>query len=130
MKQGLRRPIQVYIYHGLWIVLTALYAIKNSSDFGRWTLIVMAIVGTVSFISILAKRNYFEVKDNKLIINKDYFRTQLIELDKIEKFDIEPGPFGSSKIILKDQTKIKFLDSQTDQKELKDFMGQFDIPVE
>lgn len=87
-------------------------------------------MGTISFIGVLAKRNYFEVRDNKLIINKDYFRTQSIELDKIEKFDIEPGPFGSSKIILKDQTKIKFLDSQTDLKELKYFMGQFDIPVE
>ena len=110
--------------------MTVLYAIRNSSDFGRGTLIVMAIIGIISLMSILTKRNYFEVKDNKLIINKDYFRTQSIELNNIAKFDIEPRPFGTSKIILKDQTKIKFLDSQIDHKELKKFMEQFNIPVE
>lgn len=89
----------------------------------------MICIGTASFISILLKRNYFEVKDNKLIINRDFFRTQLIELDKIEKLDIEPGPFTSSKIVLKDKTMIKYADRYTDYKELKHFMGQFNIPV-
>jgi hypothetical protein len=111
-------------------VLTAAYAVRNSTDFGRGTLVIMAAVGTVSFITILLRRNYFEVKDNNLIIQKGYFRTQSIALNKIEKLDIQPGPFGSSKIVLKDRTTVKFHDSQADLKELKYFMGQFGIPVE
>jgi hypothetical protein len=130
MKLELKRPRRVYLYHCLWIVATVFYATQNSSNFGRLTLIVMAIVGTVSFLNILMKRNYFELKDNKLIINKDFFRTQVIDLDKIERVNIEPGPFTSSKIVLRDKTKIKYMDSHADDKELKEFMGQFNIPVE
>ena len=55
---------------------------------------------------MIVKRNYFEIVDNKLVINKDYFRTTTIELDKIERIDIEPGPFSSSKIILKDKDNL------------------------
>lgn len=76
------------------------------------------------------RRNYIEVIDNKLIINEGIFKTTTIDLDKIEKFDIEPGPFTASKIILRDKTKIKYSDSQTNDKELREFMGQFNIPVE
>ena len=76
------------------------------------------------------RRNYFEVVDNRLIINDSFLRTRTIDLDKIEKFDIEPSPFSSSKIILKDKTQIRYLDSQVDDKKLKLLMGQFHIPVE
>jgi len=79
---------------------------------------------------MILKRNYFEVADNKLIINEGIFQTKTIDLDKIEKFDIEPGLFTASKIILKDNTKIKYSDSQTDHKKLKELMGQYNIPVE
>ena len=79
---------------------------------------------------MILRRNYFEVADNKLTINEGVFKTTTIDLDKIEKFEIEPGPFTASKIILKDNTKIKYSDSQTNDKELKKFMGQFNIPVE
>jgi hypothetical protein len=90
----------------------------------------MTIVGMISIIHMIIKRNYFEVSNDKLVINKDFFRTKIIDLDKIEKVDIEPGPFSSSRIILKDKTTIKYLDNQTNEKELREFMGQFSIPVE
>jgi hypothetical protein len=130
MKLQLKRPTQVYLFHGLWIVATIFYTTRNSSDFGRLFLIFMTCVATVSFISLLMRRNYFEIKDKKLIINKEFFRTHSIDLDNIEKFNIEPGPFASSKIILRDNTAIKYMDSQVNNKELKEFMGQFNIPVE
>ena len=79
--------------------------------------------------NMIIKRNYIEIVNNKLIINRDYFRTTTIDLDKIEKINIEPGPFKSSRVILKDKTTVKYLDSQTNDKELKQFMGQFNIPV-
>jgi len=130
MKQGLKRPIRTYLIHGLWIALTFYYSTTSSSEFAQWVLRIMTIIGMVSFSHMIIKRNYFEVVDNKLVINKDFFRTKTINLDLIEKFDIEPGPFSYSKIVLKDKTTVKYLDNQTDDKELKEFMGQFNIRVE
>jgi hypothetical protein len=130
MKYGLRRPLQAYLIHGLWIALTIYYSTTNSTEFGQWSLRLMTLVGTVSLIHMIIKRNYFEIVDNKLIINRDYFRATTIDLDKIEKINIKPGPFTSSSIILKDKTTVKYLDSQTNDKDLKQFMGQFNIPVE
>src|SRR5690606_15837764 len=130
MRQGIKRPIQAYIFHGLWIAMVIFWSTINSSEIGRWILWIGATAGTISLIQMILKRNYFEVADNKLIINEGIFQTKTIDLDKIEKFDIEPGLFTASKIILKDNTKIKYSDSQTDHKKLKELMGQYNIPVE
>ena len=90
----------------------------------------MAVAGTISFINILIKRNYFEIRDDKLFINKDFFRTKTILLSNIERVKIESDPFTSSKIILKDNSQIKYLDSQINDDELKELMRQFNILVE
>ena len=129
MIKGIKRPIQTYLIHGLWFALTFYYSIINISPFGQWSLKVMTIIGAVSFIHMIVKRNYFEVVNGKLVINKDFFRTKVIDLEKIEKVNIEPGPFSYSRINLKDKTTIKYLDNQTRAKDLKEFMGQFNIPV-
>ena len=102
----------------------------NSSEIGRWVLWIGAFAGIISLGHMIVRRNYFEVVDNKLIINEGLFKRTIVDLDKIEKFDIEPGPFTASKILLKDKTKIKYSDSQTDDKKLKEFMGHYNIPVE
>ena len=106
------------------------WSTTNSSQMGRWILWIGATAGMISWIHMTLKRNYIEVDDKKLIINEGIFRTKTIDLEKIKKFEIEPGPFTASKIILKDKTKIKYSDSQTDDKKLKELMGQYNIPVE
>ena len=110
--------------------MTIYWSTLNSSDFGQWTLRLGAFVGLIFLIEMIVRRNYFEVLDNKLIINDSLLRTRTIDLDKIEKIDIETGPFSSSKIILKDKSIIKYSDSQTNDKEFKELMRQFNIPVE
>lgn len=130
MRQGIKRPIQAYLLHGLWIAIVIFWSTTNSSEIGRWILWIGGAAGTISLTHMIVRRNYFEVADNKLIVYEGFFKTTTIDLDKIEKFDIEPGPFTASKIILKDKTKIKYSDSQTDDKKLKEFMGQYNIPVE
>lgn len=130
MKQGIKRPIQGYLIQGLWVALLIFWSTTNSSVIGRWILLTGAAAGVISLTFMTLRRNYIEVIDNKLIINEGIFKTTTIDLDKIEKFDIEPGPFTASKIILRDKTKIKYSDSQTNDKELREFMGQFNIPVE
>jgi hypothetical protein len=130
MRRELKRPFGTYLVHFIWIVLTIYYSTTNTSDFGQWTLRLMATLGTISFLGLIVRRKYFEVIDNKLLINKDLFRTKVIDINNIEKIVIEPSPFSSSKIVLKDNTFIKYEDSQVNDKELKEFMKQFDIPVE
>ena len=130
MRQGIKRPIQGYLFQGLWIAMAFYWATTSSSEIGRWILWTGAAVGLISLTHGILRRNYFEIADNKLIINEGVFKTTIIDLDNIEKFDIESGPFTSSNIILKDKSKIKYSDSQTDDKKLKEFMGQFNIPVE
>jgi hypothetical protein len=106
------------------------WSTTNSSEMGRWILWIGATAGMISFIYMTLKRNYFEVADNKLIINEGIFRKKTIDLNEIDKVVMEPGPFTASKIILKDKTKIKYSDTQTDDKKLKELMGQYKIPVE
>lgn len=79
---------------------------------------------------MIIRSNYFEAAGGKLIIYEGIFIRMMIELEKIEKIDTEPSPFTASKIVLKDQTRIKYSDSQTNDKKLKAFMAQFNIPVE
>jgi hypothetical protein len=105
-------------------------ATYTSSDLGRAVLVIMAALGTISFVNILIRRNYFEMRDRTLIINKDFFRTQKVNIDSIERFDVRTGPFESSRIILKDKTTIRCVDSYVDHQELKAFMSQLNIPVE
>jgi len=130
IRYGLKRSPQAYLTHVLWIALMIYLTLANASELGRWSCLFLTSLGTISFIHMLVKRNYFEVMDNKLIINRNYFRKAIIELDQIEKVNIEPGPFISSRIILKDKTTVKILDSQTNYKQLKQFMDQFNIAVE
>ena len=130
MKQGLKRPLKAYLAQVCLIFIVLYVSTKNSSELGQWMLRVLAIGGLVSLVHIIIKRSYFEVIDNKLVINEGIFIRRKIELNKIEKFDINPNPFSLSKIILKDQTKIRYSDFQTNDKKLREFMGQFNIPVE
>jgi hypothetical protein len=127
--KGLRRPIQTYVIHGLWIVMAFSWFTINTSNLGKWILGVMT-AAVISFAYVVIKRNYFEVSNGKLIINEGIFRTKTIILDGIEKVDVEPSPFSFSKIILKDKTIIKYQGNQTNYKELSEFMAQFNIPVE
>lgn len=130
MRQGIKRPIQAYLLHVLWIAMLIFWSVTSSSEIGRSILWIGAAAGTISLTHMIVRRNYFEVADNKLIINDRVFKTTTIDLEKIEKIEIEPGPFTASKIILKDNTRIKYSDSQTDDKKLKEFMEQYNIPVQ
>ena len=125
----LERSAQAFLNPGLWIIITFGYSFYTSG-FLRIFFIAVGFFWIVFFISLLTKRYLFEVRENELIINGSFFRTQSIELAKIEKLIIKPGLFGSAKIVLKDQGTINFTDSHADYKKLKFFMEQFDITVE
>ena len=65
-------------------------------------------------------------------INRDFFRaktTQVLNMNEIAKTTIEPSPFSSSFILMKDNSKVKYADQYVNDKELKEVMGQFHIEV-
>lgn len=126
----IKRPLRTYLYQLLWTAMVGYWATTNTSEFGRWTLVIIAVWGFIQIVFCVTKRNYFEVTENKLIINESPFKTVAIDLADIEKFEIETNPFSTSKIILKDGKKIKYSDSQVNDGELKKLMEQYGILVE
>lgn len=53
-------------------------------------------------VRLILKPYYFEIKGTRLIINRDFFYEDYVELGDIEKFELEEGPFSKSRIKLKD----------------------------
>ena len=130
MKYGLKRPIQTYLLHIFWIALGVYYTMKDISAFGQWILGATTFIGVISLLHIVIRRNYFEVVGRKLVIQRDFFRTKVIDLDNIERLELQANPFSLPRIILKDNRTVRYLESQTNVRELREFMKQFNIPVE
>lgn len=106
------------------------WALKSTSDIWAWMFWVAAAAGGVSLVFKILRTAYFEIAGDKLVINVSVFKTRIIELNKIEKFVIEPSPFSNSKIVLKDKTEVKYSYSQTDDGKLRELMAQYVISVE
>lgn len=129
MIKGLKRPIRVYLHYGIWVAYTIYFSMSKES-YVQWFLWVMASIGTISLINMIIKVNYFEIINEKLVINKDFFRTKTVDLNKIAKINTASGFFSSPKIILKDETSIKYNIDHLKEGKLQEFMAQFNIPVE
>ncbi len=122
--------MQVYLFEVLWIAMVIYWALKSTSDIWAWMFWVAAAAGGVSLVFKILRTAYFEIAGDKLVINVSVFKTRIIELNKIEKFVIEPSPFSNSKIVLKDKTEVKYSYSQTDDGKLRELMAQYVISVE
>jgi len=77
-----------------------LYLTQALSKKYYWIFIGLAVLPVL--IRLILKPNYFEIKGTRLIINRDLFYTDSIELEYIEKIELEEGPFSKSHIRLKD----------------------------
>ena len=51
---------------------------------------------------LILKPYYFEIKGTRLIINRDFFYEDYVEINDIDKIELEEGPFSKSHIRLKD----------------------------
>jgi len=124
-----RRPVGVYIFHLVWILYAPYKAYVSSSDFALYSWMIILMLVLANFFNILVRKNYFEIKDNQLCIYRDYFRIEVIQLDKIDRVDLESSPFRYSRIILKDKSEVKFNDHYTGRESLNKLMQQLNIPV-
>ncbi|TXH30012.1 MAG: hypothetical protein E6Q96_02485 [Cyclobacteriaceae bacterium] len=56
----------------------------------------------IILIRLVFKPYYFEIRGSRLIINRDLFSEDYVEINDIEKIELEDGPFSKSYIKLKD----------------------------
>jgi fructose/tagatose bisphosphate aldolase len=129
MNHRIRRQVQVYVLHGLATSLVIYKIFNSESILGISSMILFLGVGLISFANIIINKYYNEVSDSSIVIHQDYFRTFSINLNEIDKIEIEPGPFKFSSILLKDKSKVKFNDNYIDIRELKEAMSNFKISV-
>jgi len=96
-----RRTFWSYASYGLLILLCIMkiFIVGTSWNF-MW--IFIAISSTIILFRLFLKPYYFEIKGTRLIINRDFFYEDSMELKDIEKFEINPGPLSKSHIKLKD----------------------------
>ena len=125
----INRRIQVYLFHGVWILFAFYKAFASLSKIAMYLWIITILLVAISLTYILLKRNYMEIVDSELIIYRNFFNNQRLEVKEIIKVELEPNPFVSSYILMKDGRKVKFDDFYLDPRQLKQVFGQLRIEV-
>ena len=60
-------------------------------------------LGSLAILTrLILKPYYFEIKGTRLIINRDFFYEDYVEVNDIDKIELGEGPFSKSHIRLKD----------------------------
>lgn len=87
--------------YGLLFLLCAgkLFTTQTSWTY-YWTFIGLGSL--VMLARLITKPYYFEIKGTRLIINRDFFYEDYVEIGDIDKIELEEGPFSKSHIRLKD----------------------------
>jgi hypothetical protein len=98
---NVRRSIWSYLSYGLIFLfcLTKVFLMQTS-----WTYywIFLGLGSLIVLVRLILKPYYFEIQGTRLIINRDFFYEDFVELGDIAKFELEEGPFSKSHIKLKD----------------------------
>ncbi len=96
-----RRSLWSYMSYGLLLLLclSKLFLTQTS-----WTYywIFIGLGSLVILTRLILKPYYFETRGTRLIINRDFFYEDYVEIDDIDKIELEEGPFSKSHIRLKD----------------------------
>ncbi len=98
---NVRRSLWSYLSYGLIFLfcLTKVFLMQTSWTY-YWYFIGLGLL--TIFLRLVLKPNYFEIRGTRLIIIRDFFYEDYVELGDIEKFELEEGPFSKSHIKLKD----------------------------
>lgn len=125
-----RRPLSVYVFMGLWMIWASYKSTVSQTTIGQFLWLISDVLVALNSVNMLSYTHYLEWIDSKVVIHRDYFRTRVIDVDRIDEVILEPGPFSYSKIKLKDGTEVKFNDTYADGKDLKEFMERLRISME
>lgn len=98
---NVRRSLWSYMSYGLLFLLClSKLLLTQTSWIYYWTFIMLGSM--VILTRLFIKSYYFEIKGTRLIINRDLFYEDYVEIDDIENFEVVVGPFSKSYIRLKD----------------------------
>jgi len=99
--KNVRRSSWSYMSYGLLFLLclSKLFLTQTS-----WTYywIFVGLGSLVILGRLILKPYYFEIRGTRLIINRDFFYEDHVEIEDIDKIELEEGPFSKSHIKLKD----------------------------
>lgn len=126
----LRRPTSVYVFQLLWIVFVVFRSFESNVTLSKIIWIGISVISLFSLINMVLNRSYFEVREDYLLVNKDFFQQKKIYLSRIEKIVVESSFFRFSRISIKNGTEIKFNAQYLDFNEFKDFIARFNIVAE
>lgn len=98
--RNVRRTFWSYLTYIVLLLLTLSKLLLSHTSMPLYWMVI-GFGAIVILVRLIVKPYYFEIKGTKLIINRDLFYQYSIELDDIEKFEVNPGPFSKSYIKLK-----------------------------
>ncbi|HWA32938.1 MAG TPA: hypothetical protein VG737_02355 [Cyclobacteriaceae bacterium] len=96
-----RRSAWSYLSYGSLFLLSLgkQFSVYTSWKY-YWAFIALAAL--IVLVRIIIKPHYFEVRGSRLIVNRDLFYEDYVEINHIEKFELQESPFSKSRIRLKE----------------------------
>lgn len=98
---GVRRTFTSYLTY-IVMLFSCIIKLSILDTAGRFYFIFIGLCALIILIRLVLKPYYFEIKGTRLIINRDLFTKDYIEINDIEKIQLEEGLFSNSYIKLKD----------------------------
>lgn len=95
-----RHWVSYTTYLGLFLLCFGKLSLTQTSSIYLW--VFLGFLALAILTRLILKPNYFEVQGTRLTINRDLFYTDSVEIEFIEKIELEEGPFSKSHIRLKD----------------------------
>jgi hypothetical protein len=124
-----RRTFWSFTGYAAWIAFT-LYKVFNPDTLYPYIWLFILSIKLAIVTRLLINRNYFEVIDSKLIIRRDFFYQDTIEINEIEKIELKSGLFSKSRIKLKNQKKeLKFRYAFVHDDDFKEFIQSVNVNV-
>jgi hypothetical protein len=95
-----RRSAWSYLSYGSLFLLGAGRQFSSHTAWKYyWAFIALAAL--IILVRIILKPYYFEVRGSRLILIRDLFHEEYVEINDIEKFELQQSPFSKSHIRLK-----------------------------
>lgn len=124
-----RRSFTAFVRPVFWL-LTSLYFFLSPGNWNYIWIINLALA-SAALISIILRPRYFQITDSSLIINRSFFRRDVIEIQNIEKIELQDGPFSPSQIRLKgNQAPVVFDYYSIRDSDLKKMVDHLEIDME
>jgi hypothetical protein len=131
MITKVRRSYLSYLWRLGGLAFALYHGLKHDLDFGaRLPWLLLSAVSFILVVNAVMRRNYIELRGDFLYIHNDWFMTDEVKIDQIEKVDTESMPWEKSKMVLKSKWTVGFRYSEVNSGDFKALMSRLNIPVD